>query len=274
VDPPEHVSELRAVLQLYADLRQEHVAWAQRIHATLFHQGVPSLAGQLSDPRVRARLAGAPDEIGLSRAGAEAVQVALRMMDRLEAELAPVHAQIRAFARRQAGCKALASELYGVGPLVAAIIWAFLGDARRFSSSAQAVRHTGLDVTVYSSRSRTRRWKPSARAGLRTGCQPPHQRQAMRNSLCALSDLQALLVLYHNQCTLTLRRSSIYQDALDRRSRGESNAHPGAEPCLKQAVNRALWCLLCFCPAISNSVRCQARKAAANRPPPLRKPPA
>ena len=26
-----------------------------------------------------------------------------------------------------------------------------LGDARRFSSSAQAVRHTGLDITVYSS---------------------------------------------------------------------------------------------------------------------------
>jgi transposase len=72
-------------------------------------------------------------------------------MDDLEAALAPVHAQIAAFARRQIGCKALAAELYGVGPLVAAIVWAFLGDARRFSSSAQAVRHTGLDVTVYSS---------------------------------------------------------------------------------------------------------------------------
>jgi hypothetical protein len=56
-----------------------------------------------------------------------------------------------AFARRQPGCKALARELFGVWPLVAAIVWAFLGDTRRFSSSAQAVRHTGLDVTVYSS---------------------------------------------------------------------------------------------------------------------------
>jgi transposase len=60
-------------------------------------------------------------------------------MDDLEAALAPVHAQIAAFSRRQADCKALAGELYGVGPLVAAIVWAFLGDARRFSSSAQAV---------------------------------------------------------------------------------------------------------------------------------------
>jgi transposase len=149
--PPEHVNELRALLQLYADLRQEHVAWAQRIHATLFHQGVPSLAGQLSDPEIRARLAGEGPEMGLSPAGAQAVRVALQMMDRLEAELVPVHAQIIAFARRQPGCKALHKELYGAGPLVAAIIWAFLGDTRRFSSSAQAVRHTGLDVTVYSS---------------------------------------------------------------------------------------------------------------------------
>jgi transposase len=136
--------------QLYRDLREEHTAWGQRIHATLFHQGVPGLAGRLSDPRARALLEHGQD-IGLSPAGAQAVAVALRRMDDLETALAPVHAQIAGFARRQAGCKTLAVELYGVGPLVAAIVWAFLGDTRRFSSFAQAVRHTGLDITVYSS---------------------------------------------------------------------------------------------------------------------------
>ena len=55
--PPRQVCELRALLQLYRDLAEEHTAWTQRIHATLFHQGVPSLAGQLGDPQVRARLA-------------------------------------------------------------------------------------------------------------------------------------------------------------------------------------------------------------------------
>lgn len=149
--PPEQVRELRVLLQLYRDLAEEHTAWAQRIHATLFHQGVPGLAGRLSDPQVRSRLAGSGTAMGLSAAGALAVGVALRRMDDLEAELAPVHRQIVSFARRQTGCKTLAGELYGVGPLVAAIVWAFLGDTRRFSSSAQAVRHTGLDVTVYSS---------------------------------------------------------------------------------------------------------------------------
>src|SRR6266704_65290 len=40
--PPEQARELWALLQLYRDLTQERMAWAQRIHATLFHQGVPS----------------------------------------------------------------------------------------------------------------------------------------------------------------------------------------------------------------------------------------
>lgn len=149
--PPGQARELRVLLQLYRDLGEEHTAWVQRIHATLFRQGVPGLAGRLADRQARARLQADSAEMGLSPAGAQAVAVALRRMDDLEAALAPVHAQITAFARRQPGCQALAAELYGVGPLVAAIVWAFLGDTRRFSASAQAVRHTGLDVTVYSS---------------------------------------------------------------------------------------------------------------------------
>jgi transposase len=40
---------------------------------------------------------------------------------------------------------------YGIGSLSAVVIWAELGDCRRFSSSDQAVRFAGLDVTVYSS---------------------------------------------------------------------------------------------------------------------------
>jgi transposase len=82
--PPEQVSELRVLLQLYRDLREEHTAWAQRIHATLFHQGVPGLAGRLGDPRARAVLEHGQD-IGLSAAGAQAVAAALRRMDDLEA---------------------------------------------------------------------------------------------------------------------------------------------------------------------------------------------
>ena len=52
------------------------------------------------------------------------------------------------FARRQQGCQALQRH-YGIGWLCAAIIWAEIGDARRFRSSDQLVRFAGLDITVY-----------------------------------------------------------------------------------------------------------------------------
>ena len=41
--PPGRILECRALLELYNDLRREHTAWAQRIHAVLFHQGAPAL---------------------------------------------------------------------------------------------------------------------------------------------------------------------------------------------------------------------------------------
>lgn len=149
--PPEQVLEARAVLELYRDLREEHSAWCQRIHATLLHQGVPAAAGRLGEPAMRARLREDPAGVGLSAAGALAVTVALDRIADLEPRLDAVYRQIAAFARRQVACRALQRELFGVGPLTAAALWAFLGDTRRFSSSRKAVRHTGLDVTVYSS---------------------------------------------------------------------------------------------------------------------------
>jgi transposase len=146
--PPEQVREMRAVLELYKDLRDEHTAWVQRIHATLFHQGVPSLGnGGVATPAGRARLESGD---GLSPAGHQAVLVGLRILDALDTELAVLQRQIRTFAKVQPGCVALQAQ-YGVGPLSAAAIWAMMGDTRRFNASRQAVRHTGLDVTVYSS---------------------------------------------------------------------------------------------------------------------------
>ena len=41
--PPPQVLECRALLETYHDLRREHTAWVQRIHAVFFHQGAPAL---------------------------------------------------------------------------------------------------------------------------------------------------------------------------------------------------------------------------------------
>lgn len=55
------------------------------------------------------------------------------------------------FGTRQPACKALVAAQYGIGGLIAVAVWSELGDCRRFSRSDQAVRHTGLDVSVDSS---------------------------------------------------------------------------------------------------------------------------
>src|SRR3954454_19603219 len=73
--PPEQVLEMRARLQLFKDLREEHTAWVQRIHAILLHQGASAIAGDLLGVDNRRRLEAGED---LSPAGREAVGVALR----------------------------------------------------------------------------------------------------------------------------------------------------------------------------------------------------
>src|SRR5215218_6906946 len=144
--PPAHILELRTLVRLRKTLIDQRTAWQQRIHAQLFHQGVP--AGlRLRTEAGRQALATAE----LSPAGRELVTLGLRMLDGFDRELAPLDRQLRAFARRQPGCRALIERLYGVGPVSATAILAELGDCRRFSSSDDAVRHAGLDITVYQS---------------------------------------------------------------------------------------------------------------------------
>jgi transposase len=144
--PPAHILELRARVRMRKTLIDQRTAWQQRIHAQLFHQGVP--AGlRLRTEAAREALRRAE----LSPAGRELVALGLRMLDTLDLELAPLDRELRAFARRQPGCRALMKHLYGVGPVSATAILAELGDCRRFSSSDDAVRHAGLDITVYQS---------------------------------------------------------------------------------------------------------------------------
>jgi transposase len=143
--PPADVLEVRTLGRLYVALMDERRAWQQRIHAQLFHQGVPRVQGLLSG---EGRQALATAE--LSPAGRQMVETALAAIDSLTEQILPLRAQLAGIGRHQPGARALLIH-YGIGPLCAAIIWAELGDCRRFHNSDQAVRFTGLDVTVYSS---------------------------------------------------------------------------------------------------------------------------
>jgi transposase len=141
---PGHILDLRARVRLRHTLVDQRREWQQRIHAVLYHHGVPQRQRLgLLTAEGRAWLEG----LTLPAAASEQVAVALAMIDRLDVQLGPIDKELRAYARRQHGCKALMG-IYGIGHLTAVTILAELGDPRRFSSSREAVRYSGLDITV------------------------------------------------------------------------------------------------------------------------------
>jgi transposase len=146
--PPTEVLELRALGRLYVTLMADRRAWQQRIHAQLFHQGAPALAGLLTADGTAA-LARAD----LSPAGRQAIDTAMATIEALTASIVPLRVQLEAIGRAQPAVRAL-RRLYGIGVLSGTIIWAELGDCHRFASADQVVRFAGLDVSVWSSNTR------------------------------------------------------------------------------------------------------------------------
>jgi transposase len=149
--PPAHMLECRALLQTYQDLRVEHTAWVQRIHAVCFHQGAEQLdhgAVSTADGRARWERVAAGQ---LTAAGQVQVAVAARILDALEVEIEALRAQLVAAAKHLRGAAALRARVYGVGPIGALAFTCWLGGADRFTSAHKAVRFCGLDVTVHSS---------------------------------------------------------------------------------------------------------------------------
>jgi transposase len=149
--PPVQILEYRALLETCHDLRREHTAWVQRIHAVFFHQGAPALGeGAL---RTEQGLAGlrAAAAAHLSPGGELQVATALDMLAAIEARMEMLRKRLRDAARHLTGAKVLAAQLYGVGPITALALTCWLAGEGRFSSSRKAVRFTGLDITVWSS---------------------------------------------------------------------------------------------------------------------------
>jgi transposase len=148
--PPDHILDLRARVRLRHTLSEQRSEWQQRIQATLYHQGCPQRR-QLMTADGRAWLAERP----LPAAPREQITVAIAMIDALELQIAPLDKELRAYARRQVGCKALMVH-YGIGELTAVTILAELGDCTSFSSSRLAVRYAGLEYHRASVRSASR----------------------------------------------------------------------------------------------------------------------
>jgi transposase len=146
--PPDHVLDLRARVRLRHTLSEQRGEWQQRIQAVLYHHGCPQRRNLMTAEGQR-WLAAQP----LPACAREQVTVALSMIGALDAQLVPLTRELRAYARRQPGCRALLRH-YGIGELIAVTILAELGDASRFSSSRDAVRYGGMDITVHQSDAR------------------------------------------------------------------------------------------------------------------------
>jgi transposase len=147
--PPAQVLEARARVRLYKDLEEERTGWLQRVQppcTTRACRSSPPSPAPLARPgwlRPSCRPpASRPSKSGCgSQVGSPASPV-------------PLRAELARCSRRQPGCRALRTTHFGIGPITSVAIWAEMGDTRRFSSSDDAVRHAGLDLTVYASDSK------------------------------------------------------------------------------------------------------------------------
>jgi transposase len=219
---PDHLLDLRARVRLRRTLSEQRSEWQQRIQATLYHHGCPQRRSLLIGDG-RAWLAAQP----LPQTAREQVTVALAMIDALEAQIAPLDRELRAYARRQAGCKALMRH-YGIGPLVAVTILAELGDCSRFSSSRHAVRYSGLDITVHESDRRrapghlSRQGPPALRWALFEAAQSASRRGSPDLEYYG----QAAERLGHNRACLSVARKLLKRSYHTLRELGEEALAP------------------------------------------------
>ncbi len=144
--PPEHVRQWRSRARLRNTLVAERTSWTQRIRATLYHHGIAGAPDDLRTLAGRQFLAG----LELSADARERIPIALEIIDLLDAQLAELERDLRALARRQAGCQALMAQ-YGMGELSALVTLCELGDVTRLHASRQAVRMAGIDIGVHRS---------------------------------------------------------------------------------------------------------------------------
>jgi transposase len=154
--PPEHVRQWRSRARLRHTLIDERTQWFQRIRATLFHHGISGSPEKLRTREGRAFL----DTLDVPADARERIEIALAMIDAIEAQIAPLEREPRQLARRQSGRRALMG-LYGMGELTALVRLCELGDVGRLSASRKAVRMAGIDIGVHRSDRRARAGKLS-----------------------------------------------------------------------------------------------------------------
>ena len=93
----------RSRARLRHTLIGERTQWMQRIQATLFHHGVSGTRRSCAP----APAAPSSTALQLPEDARERIEIALAMVDAIDAQIAPLERELRQLARRQTGCRAL-----------------------------------------------------------------------------------------------------------------------------------------------------------------------
>jgi transposase len=143
---PREVREQRQLLRH----RARSVAWATRakngVHAVVNRQGIRPPVESLFGPKGRAFLS----EFELAKMDRWEVGDHLARLDLLEGQIAELDREIRRRWRENAMARVL-EEIPGIGPFIALLLVAEIGDLQRFPSAKHLASYTGLVPSVHAS---------------------------------------------------------------------------------------------------------------------------
>jgi transposase len=105
---PAHLLDLRARVRCRHTLVKQRTQWQRRMHSVLYHHGCPQTRKLLTLAK-RDWIAG----LKLPAAAREQLTIALEMIDAIEIQLGPCDLALRAYARKQPGCRTLIDGIYG-----------------------------------------------------------------------------------------------------------------------------------------------------------------
>ena len=148
---PRPVRELRQLVRH----RTRSVGWATRakngVHGVLNRQGISAPVESLFGAKGRAFLQAA----ALRQLDRWEVDDQLARLDLLAAQIQELDQEIRARGRGSTAAQAL-EQIPGIGPFIALLLVAEIGDLRRFPTAKQLVSYLGLAPSLYASGER--RW--------------------------------------------------------------------------------------------------------------------
>ncbi len=103
--PPDDLADLRTTVRLRKSLVSERSSWMRRMHAQLFHHGLP-VPPDLNTTAGRAEL----DRAVLPDAAREVLGIGIRMLDNLSAEIEGIDRRLIPLARHLPGCQVISGQ--------------------------------------------------------------------------------------------------------------------------------------------------------------------